>query len=262
MNCLFVLFSQMCLLNRLPCQPQSVSLFVNSLSVHFQSFSLGPSLCQGSLIHMVCRGRLSCLLQPGGLLLRLLRSGGLLLRLLRPGGLLLCLLHPGGLLLRLLRPGLLLCWLRPGFLLCQLCPGLRLRPGFLLCRLRPGSLLCLGALPCQLCLSSWPLHFHVDLALRPSPCSTSAPPPSWIVLSWDHLEAAPWGGGGSVMNPVRALLFAHHQRSPAHHIDSHTTQTITCHTGLQFPSLIALIAHTQLNALITHTQLNPIRHSL
>ncbi len=29
----------------------------------------------------------------------------------------------------------------------------------------------------------------------PSPCSASAPPPSCIGPSWEHLEAAPWGGG-------------------------------------------------------------------
>ncbi len=35
----------------------------------------------------------------------------------------------------------------------------------------------------------------------------------------------------------------------------------TLHPGLQFPSSIALITHTQLNALSTHTQLNSIRHA-
>ncbi len=52
-----------------------------------------------------------------------------------------------------------------------------------------------------------------------------------------------------------------HQRAVSHHIDSHTTQTVTCHSGLKFPSSIALIAHTQLNTLITHILLNPIRHA-
>ncbi len=113
------------------------------------------------------------LLCPGGLLFRLLRPGGLLSRLLHPGGLQSHLLRPGGLLSRLLRPGGLQSrLLRPGGLQSRL-----LRPGFLLCRL---------------CLGPRPLHFHVDLALRPSPCSASAPPPSWIVK--ERLEAAPWGG--------------------------------------------------------------------
>ncbi len=66
----------------------------------------------------------------------------------------------------------------------------------------------------------------------------------------------------SVMNPVRGLPSDCHKRSPLHHIDSHTTQTVTYHSGLQFPSSIALITHTQLNAVITHTQLNPIIHAL
>ncbi len=39
----------------------------------------------------------------------------------------------------------------------------------------------------------------------PSPCSASAPPPSCIGPSWEHLEAAPWGGGCSVMNLVSVL---------------------------------------------------------
>ncbi len=47
-------------------------------------------------------------------------------------------------------------------------------------------------------------------------------------------------GGGSVTNPVCGLPPNSHQRSPLHHIDSHTTQ----HTGLHFPSSIALTTHT------------------
>ncbi len=94
------------------------------------------------------------------------------------------------------------------------------------------------------------LYLHMDLALHPSPCSASAPPPSCIVLSGERLEAAPWGGGGgSVTNPVRGLPSTRHQRSLFHHIDSHTTQTVARHTGLHFPSSIALI-----------TQLSPIIH--
>ncbi len=48
----------------------------------------------------------------------------------------------------------------------------------------------------------------------------------------------------SVTNPVRGLPSDCQKRSPLHHIDSHTTQTVTCHAGLQFPSSIALITHT------------------
>ncbi len=174
---------------------------------------------------LICRGGLlPCLLRTGGLLLCLLRRGGLLPCLLRTGGLLLCLLHRGG---RLSRSGGLL--LRRG--------GLLLRSGGLLFRL--------------LCLSHLSLHLHMDLALRPSPCSASAPPPSCTVLSIKRLEAAPWGGG-SVTNPVCGLPPNSHQRSPLHHIDSHTTQ----HTGLHFPSSIALTTHTQLIALITLTPEN------
>ncbi|XP_058635326.1 uncharacterized protein LOC131542542 [Onychostoma macrolepis] len=111
----------------------------------------GPSPCCGFLIRcgalLICRGGLlPCLLRTGGLLLCLLRHGG---QLSRSGGLL---LHRASPLLHLLRPG-----------------GHLLHPGFLFC---------LGA---WLYLSPRSFHFHVDLALRPSPCSASAPPPSWIV---------------------------------------------------------------------------------
>ncbi len=58
--------------------------------------------------------------------------------------------------------------------------------------------------------------------------------------------------GGSVMNPVCGLPPNSHQRSPLHHIDSHTTQ----HTGLHFPSSTALTTHTQLITLITLTPEN------
>ncbi len=62
-----------------------------------------------------------------------------------------------------------------------------------------------------------------------------------------------------VTNPGYELPSTHRQRSLTHHKDSCTTQTVTCHSGLQFPSSIALIAHTQLNALIT--QLSSITRS-
>ncbi len=62
-----------------------------------------------------------------------------------------------------------------------------------------------------------------------------------------------------VTNPGYELPSTRRQRSLTHHKDSCTTQTVTCHSGLQFPSSIALIAHTQLNALIT--QLSSITRS-
>ncbi len=55
-----------------------------------------------------------------------------------------------------------------------------------------------------------------------------------------------------VTNPVCGLPSALHQMLPPNYIDSHTTQTVACHPGLQFPSSIALI---------THTQLQPIKHT-
>ncbi len=61
-----------------------------------------------------------------------------------------------------------------------------------------------------------------------------------------------WTGLAYVTNPVCGLPPNSHQRSPLHHIDSHTTQ----HTGLHFPSSIALTTHTQLIALITLTPEN------
>ncbi len=76
------------------------------------------------------------------------------------------------------------------------------------------------------------------------------------LYSWVYLQIV------VVTNPVRGLPSDCHKRLPLHHIDSHTTQTVTCHSRLQFPSSIALITHTQLNALITHTQLKPIRHAV
>ncbi len=153
------------------------------------------------------------LLRPGGLQSHPLRPGGLLSHLICPGGLLHCLLRPGGFLLRLLSPGgLLYHLLHPGGLLFR--PGLRFRSGSLL---RLGSLLCPGFLLRQFCLgvllgrlslSPRSSCFHVDLAFRPSPCSASAPPPSWILLREERLEATPWGGGGiSTWSLSRGLCF-------------------------------------------------------
>ncbi len=104
-----------------------------------------------------------------------------------------------------------------------------------------------------------------------SACSASVTYPSTCTWTWPSipppvppplhhppvlccLESVwkPLLGGGSVMNPVCGLPPNSHQRSPLHHIDSHTTQ----HTGLHFPSSIALTTHTQLIALITLTPEN------
>ncbi len=183
------------------------------------------------------RSRLLCPVglqfRPGGLLSRLLSPGGLQFCLFRPGGLLSRLLHPGGLQFRLFRPGGLQSrLLRPGGLRSRL-----LRAGGLRSRLlRPGGLLFrlfrLGSLLCRLCLGSWSWHFLMDLALRPSPGSTSAPPPSWIVPRLEHLEAAPWGGALS-----RIWMPFHHMDSctppqttfPIIHCTDHThTHTADC----------------------------------
>ncbi len=85
--------------------------------------------------------------------LDLLRHGGLQLR---PGG---CLLHCENLWIHLFRRG-----------------------GLLLCRLRLGSLLHLGTLLSWLCLSPLSLHFHIDLALHPFPCTAFVPPISWTLV--------------------------------------------------------------------------------
>ncbi|XP_058628713.1 uncharacterized protein LOC131538698 [Onychostoma macrolepis] len=188
------------------------------------SGSGGLLLCPRGLLLYLCRrvGLLSgsggLLLLPGGLQSHRLLPGGLQSRRLRPGGLQSRLLHPGGLQSCLLRPA--------GLQSCPLCSG------FLLCRL---------------CLGPRSLRFHKDLALHPSPCAASAPPPSWIIDYVERLEAALWGGALSRIWSV--LPFIHHQRSPVHHIDSHTIHN----TGHHFPSFIALIAHTADCTNHTHT---------
>ncbi len=232
-------------------------------------FSVGPSFYYGFLL---CRGgpllHLFCLLRCGGLLPCLLRTGGLQLRrgcllpcLLCTGGLLLCLLRRGGLLPHLLRRGghllrrggwlsgsggLLLC--SGGLLLRLLCRGgpqfhlyCRFCPGFLVCRLHPGSLF----LSILLCLIHQSLHSHMDLALQPSPCSASAPPPSG-----EHLEADSLGGRdlGGFMNLVHGLLSDCHKRSPLQHIYSYTTDCYTSH-WTEFP-IIHCTDHT---AVTNHT---------
>ncbi len=148
--------------------------------------------------------QVSRLLRLGGLQVRLLHPGGSQSRLLRLGGLQVRLLHPGGSQSRLLRPG-----------------GLQVR------LLRPGGLQC----------HPLRLGFHMDLALRPSPCSASAPPPTMDCLGASGSRSL---GGGYVTNPGHELCFTPHSQSQI-------TQ------GLHFPSSTA---PTQLSALITHTPAN------
>ncbi len=74
----------------------------------------------------------------------------------------------------------------------------------------------------------------------------------------------PPGHHTDVTNPVHALPFTRHQRSPAHHIDSCTTQTVTYYIGLHFPSSIALTTHTADSTNHAHTWKlsHTISHSL
>ncbi len=205
--------------------------------------SLGLSLCQGLLISLALRGGfLLRALRPGGLLLC---RCGLLLRLHRPGGLL---SRSGGLLLCLLQPGgFLSC--SGGLLLCLLC---RFRPGLLLSRHHPGSLLRPGYL-----LRPVPPWLPALPALPQSPVSPlpRGPGPPSLPLFHVHSTALLYyieigasgsvlGGGGYVTNPVHGLWSNCHQRSPLHHIDSHTTETVTRHSGMHSPSSIALTTHS------------------
>ncbi|XP_058613324.1 uncharacterized protein LOC131528285 [Onychostoma macrolepis] len=256
------------IINFLCSLPQSLCLCMFCLLL-VSPFSLVPRLCcgflirrgglrvrllrSGLLLHLFhplrCGGPLSgsggLLRHPGGLVLYLRRRGGLLSgsggllhrrgdlwvhpgglksRLLRPGGLKSRLLRPGGLKSRLLRPGGLKSrLLRPGGLQSRL-----LRPGFLLCRLYLGPR---------------SLRFHKDLALHPSPCSASAPPPSWIKDCVERLEAAL--RGGALSRIWSALPSIHHQRSLAHHMDFHTTHhmdSISHH-----PTLITAVTNHSLH---------------
>ncbi len=89
-----------------------------------------------------------------------------------------------------------------------------------------------------------------------SPNSTSAPPPSWIIVCVERLEAALWGGGGgSATNPVLEITpthhiscttAAHHPRTafPIHHCTNHTA--VTNHS-------FALIVSPHLHLIHTHT---------
>ncbi len=260
MNCHSIQFQSASLLMSYLCSlPGSLRPWMHSLCCLsllslccLSLLSLDLGLYHGFLLSLrPCVGLPSDLLRRGGLLLKsggplrrrgglLLGSGGLLLcrgeRLLRPGGLQFHLLRPDGLQSRLLCPGGLQSrLLRPGGLQSRL-----LRPGGLqFRRLRPGFLLC------RLCLGPQPLHFHVDLALRPFPCSASATPPSWIVQ--ERLEAAPWGGAMS-------RILSMHFRSLATRGHPLTTLTLALHKLLHIT--LDCISHHPLHW--RHTQLIPL----
>ncbi len=75
----------------------------------------------------------------------------------------------------------------------------------------------------------------------------------------DELYLEIWDLVGTliVKNPGHELLFTHHQRSLLHHIDFHTTQTVTYHPKTTFPIIHCTDdAHT--TDCTDHTQLIPI----
>ncbi len=99
----------------------------------------------------------------------------------------------------------------------------------------------------------------------PSPGSTSAPPPSWIVpcVCVKRLEAALWGGG-SVMNLVAThhnctspldYIFHHalHTHIPVHHYTNYTAVTIHSLVLITSPHLILTLTYKQ------HTYTHPLR---
>ncbi len=123
----------------------------------------------------------------------------------------------------------LLCRGGPQFHLhCRICPG----------SCSAGYTLALGSLASYFasvtCLSTytwtWPS------IPPPVPPLLHHPP----VLYYLGSVLEPLLGGASVTNLVHGLPSDCHNRSPFHHIDSHTTH----HTGLYFPSSIALMTHT------------------
>ncbi len=119
------------------------------------------------------------------------------------------------------------------------------------CLLRLGTLLC------------WYRHLRMDLALCPSPGSTSAPPPSWITLCLDCLEAAPWGAGLCHKSSSWASLNSPPEVTRSPHELLHYTHCCTPPQTTQFPSPIALMIHslnTQLIAL--NTLLNALNTQL
>ncbi len=162
------------------------------------------SLSRFPLGPSLCRGSLP---RPGGRLSRLLRPGGRLSRLLRPGWRLSRLLRrPARVTSRVRRPA------RVTSRLCGfVCPAL------------VGSCL-IGP------TWTWPSV--------PSPGSTSAPPPSWIMLRVRRLKAALWGGGGlchesgchsphyNCTSPMDCISHhSLHSHIPIHHYTNHTAVT-------------------------------------
>ncbi len=104
------------------------------------------------------------------------------------------------------------------------------------------GLVCSALVLCSAGFTSVPCHFHMDLALCPSP--------RFHLRSTTLLDCSVFGvsgsrslGGGSVTDPVHGLPLSHHQRSLTHHMDSCTTLTVALHLRLQFPSPIALTIH-------------------
>ncbi len=113
---------------------------------------------------------------------------------------------------------------------------------YLVCSALVGSGLVCSALvgSCLVCPTwTWPSV--------PFPGSTSAPPPSWIVLCVERLEAALWGGA---LSRIR-LMILHPLTTRGHSLTTFSCTTLQLHIthGLHFPSTIALI-----------TQLSPITH--
>ncbi len=141
---------------------------------------------------------------------------------------------------------------RSSVLLC----GLLLRRGDpragLLCYggslLHPFCRLHHGPLFCRFCLSPKILHLYMNLAHCPSPVPPLLHHPPWLCNVWSVWKPL-LGGCGSVMNQVHGLPFARHQSSLLHHIDFHTTQTVTYYPGLHFPAAISLITCSHLRTI-------------
>ncbi len=88
-------------------------------------------------------------------------------------------------------------------------------------------------------------HWWAPALSAPPWRSSAMSVPPWYLLSCSvvFLEC------GSVMNQVHGLSFARHQSSLLHHIDFHTTQTVTYYPGLHFPAAISLITCAHLRTI-------------
>ncbi len=172
---------------------------------------------------MICPGgRLSRLLCPGGR-----RPARVTSRLRRPARVTSRLRRPARVTSRLRRPARVTSRLRqPARVTSRLC-----------CLVRSTLV---GS--CRICPTwTWPSV--------PSPGSTSAPPPSWIVPSVKRLEAALWGG------------LCH--ESGYHYTTWTLAPHYSCtslHLRLQLPSFTALTTHTFPSTIAPITQLSPITH--